>query len=70
MPHEVNQLAEQVDEQIRQQGLTRLIYFTRPLAEEPNILPYRDALVLASDRAGVPLTVVEIGLTQLPPLSE
>jgi len=58
---EVPSLAEYLIEQIEQVGITRLVYFTRPLAVEPAVVPYHDALAIACTRVELPFLAVELG---------
>ena len=60
-PEEAPTLAQTVVRQIRAEGVTRLVYFTRPLSTDPKVLPYHDALAIACRETSISLCVVEIG---------
>ncbi|MCI0407266.1 MAG: hypothetical protein L0191_01670 [Acidobacteria bacterium] len=57
---EVPALAELVARQIREAGITAFVYFTKPLATNPKLVPYHDALVIACRLASASLCVVEL----------
>lgn len=57
---EVPQMAEIVADQIRASEITALVYFTRPLAGNPNVLPYHDTLASACSSSLTSLLVVEL----------
>ena len=59
-PGEVPALAQAVGEQIRTGGITGLVYFTKPLPTNRNLVPYHDALAIACRDASVSLCVVEL----------
>ncbi len=58
---QVSHLAGLVAGQIKQHGITGLVYFTQPLAQEPNVVPYHDTLAAACSQAAVALHVIELG---------
>jgi hypothetical protein len=59
-PEEASVLADRIVGQIRQHGITTLIYFTQPLAQEPHALPYHDAIAVACSRATAAFCVIEM----------
>jgi tetratricopeptide (TPR) repeat protein len=64
-PEEVPALAEIVAQQIRAEGITGFVYFTKPLATSTNLLPYHDALAAACQDTSTSLCVVELGATDM-----
>jgi len=58
---EVSQLVGIVAGQIKQYGIAGLAYFTQPLAQEPNVVPYHDTLAAACSRGTVAFHVIELG---------
>jgi len=57
---EVSQLVGIVAGQIKQYGIAGLAYFTQPLAQEPNVVPYHDTLAAACSRTGATFCVIEM----------
>ena len=57
---EVGRLTTLVAEQIQRYDITGLVYFTQPLLEEPNVVPYHSTLVAACEQTGVTLHIVEL----------
>ncbi len=64
-PEEVPNLTNLLTQQIKQYGITRLVYYTQSFARDPHIVPYHDAVVGACQQAGVLIFVVEIDETSL-----
>lgn len=58
---EVPALVARLAGQIDQYGITRLVYFTRPVTQEPAVAPYHDALTAACRRVGLPFLTIELG---------
>ena len=64
-PDEVPVLAEVVAEQMREQQLTSIVYFTRPLVGNSTLLSYCAAFLMACSLASVGYLVLEVeGKTQ------
>lgn len=59
-PEEVSSLVELMASQIYQHSITGLVYFTKPLNYEKEILPYHDAIVAACSLSSRPYIVVEV----------
>jgi hypothetical protein len=57
---EVSALAELIAKQIREYRITRLVYFTKPLASNKNLVPYHDSLSIACKQVSLPFFVVEL----------
>ena len=53
-------LARRVADQLRERGITQVLLFLRPAAEDPLAAPYRLCLEEACRRAAVALTCVEL----------
>jgi hypothetical protein len=49
-----------VAEQIKQHGITQILFFTLPVAKDEKLAPYHAALRLACELAHIPLSLVEI----------
>lgn len=62
---EVPALAELVARQIREAGITAFVYFTKPLATNPKVAPYHDALVTACRLTSASVCVVELEDTSM-----
>lgn len=60
-PAEVPALAQLVAQQIRAEGITGFLYFTKPLAASPNLGPYQDVLAAACQDTSTSLCVVLLG---------
>jgi hypothetical protein len=59
---EVDELAERMAGQIRQYNIDSIVYFTNAPDKDRNLVPYRDAIVGASNQASCPCLVVEVEL--------
>jgi tetratricopeptide (TPR) repeat protein len=57
---EVPALAAVVARQIVKGGITAFVYFTKPLATNPKVVPYHDALVAACRQTSASLFVVQL----------
>ncbi len=60
LANEVETQAFRVAEQIRQHGITQLLFFTLPVAKDEKLAPYHAALRLACQIVHIPLSLVEI----------
>ena len=58
-PEEASYLADRIADQIREYGITGLVYFTSSFDRDPNVIPYHDALVAACSRTSRPVLVIE-----------
>ena len=59
-PEEVHALTGLLAQQLHEYQITRLVYFTKPLASNRSLLPYHDSLVTACRQAVLPFFVVEL----------
>jgi hypothetical protein len=59
LPEEVDALAARMTQQIRDHGISGIVYFTSSLAKDPNVQPYHDAITAACNQTSHPLFVVE-----------
>lgn len=59
-PEEVPGLAELIIRQIHEYEVSGLVYFTKPLSSNRNLIPYRDALVIACEGISIPFYVVRL----------
>jgi len=59
-PDEVPAMAETVAGQIGDFGITGIVYFTRSLSDNANLLPYHDAVMLACRAMSIPFLAVEL----------
>jgi hypothetical protein len=57
---EVSKLAEVVMKQIREREIEGFMFFIEPVANDPNVQRYLDALADACTRLSLPLCVVEL----------
>ena len=59
---EVDELVERMADQIRQYSIEGVVYFTNSTSSDRGLIPYRDAIVAACNRASCPCSVVEVKL--------
>ena len=59
---EVDELVERMAEQIRLYEIGGIVYFTNSISNDPSLIPYRDAIVAACNRASCLCSVVEVKL--------
>lgn len=59
-PEEVENLADRMTKQILEYEINGLVYFTKPCAQDSNVVPYHDAIVIACSRVSRPVFVVEL----------
>ena len=59
---EVGDLVERMAAQIRQYNMEGIVYFTNAISSDTRLIPYRDAIVAACNRASCPCSVVEVDL--------
>ena len=59
-PEEVSSLADRIVKQIREYEINRVVYFTKSFAQDPNVIPYHDAIVAACSRTSQPILVIEL----------
>jgi len=59
-PEEVSSLADRVAGQLRDYRITGLVYFTESFAQDPNAIPYHDAIVAACSRTRLPMLVIDL----------
>ncbi len=41
-------------------GIEEMVFFSRPVSEDPNIEPYVNCIKLACDQAGVLIAIIEV----------
>jgi hypothetical protein len=59
---QVGDMVDKLAKQIEELGVTGITYFTKPLASDPKVRPYHDALAAACSRTSRPFSVVELDL--------
>ncbi|MBN4072750.1 hypothetical protein JYT74_01790 [Crocinitomix catalasitica] len=57
---EVNEHAEILANQIQNQAIAEIHFYSRSVENDPNIAPYQDCLELASNKCGVELNIIII----------
>jgi len=57
---EVPSLAKRVVKQLGAMGIEEMVFFSRPVSEDPNIDPYLNCIKLACDQAGVLIVIIEV----------
>ena len=57
---EVPSHAKTVERQLRAMRIEEMVFFSRPVSEDPNIEPYVDCIKLACDQAGVLIVIIEV----------
>jgi hypothetical protein len=57
---EVPSHANTVARQLGSMRITEVVFFSRPVSEDPNIEPYIDCIKLACDQAGVLIVIIEV----------
>jgi hypothetical protein len=62
LTEEVDELVERMAVQIRQYSMEGIVYFTNSISNDSSLIPYRDAVVAACNRASCSCTVVEVKL--------
>ena len=60
LTEEVDELAELMAAQIRQYYIEGVVYFTNSISNDSSLIPYRDAIVAACNRASCSCTMVEV----------
>ena len=61
-PEEVSSLANQIATQIQEAEITGIVYFTNSFDQDPNVVPYHDAIASACSRTSRQLLVVEVDM--------
>lgn len=56
---EVEQHAMLVASQLKEKGITKLVFYTDSVLKDPNIQPYIDCISLATAKAGTTLEIIE-----------
>ncbi len=59
LSEEVDELAARMAQQIRDRGISGIVYFTSSSAQDPNVQPYRDAITTACKEVSQPLFIIE-----------
>ena len=65
LTEEVGELVERMAAQIRQHYIEGIVYFTNSISDDSSLIPYRDAIVAACNRAPCSCTVVEVNLEDI-----
>jgi len=60
LAEEIETQVFKVNEQIKQHGITQIIFFTLPVAADEKLVPYHASLRLACQKASINLSFVEI----------
>jgi hypothetical protein len=57
---EVSNVSALAAGQLQARGASHVVYFTVSTADDPDVAPYRDAIVAATAGCSIPLSVIEI----------
>ncbi|HLB47379.1 MAG TPA: hypothetical protein VJL59_10280 [Anaerolineales bacterium] len=62
---EVGALAEKLAAQLQSESVSGIVYFTQPFSQDPNVVPYHDALAASCARIQAPFLTVVLNETGL-----